>query len=211
MWQEKDALNAVKLYFQKDESYLLNCRPHRFLGVSLTYQLIFLVYCLLILAVCLRPQIGKPLYWLLIAGLTLVLFRKFLHHCVFRNDIIMTQFALYRHICASESRIMQTNWSDVAEIFVKKSRLFPSISLVCIRCDKKKMPRRNLIPKKLFKMRFGKMKMARIQLIQTHSRPYKQCFALKDCKEFISRIREVQMLEEYSFVISTKGKRYDRI
>jgi len=105
---------------------------------------------------------------------------------------------------------MQTNWSDVAEISVKKSRLLPSYTLIGIRCDKKKLPKGKLIPNKLFKMRFGKIKMARIQLLHAHSRPYKQYFAVKDSKELITRLQEVQMLGEYSFVIGMKGKLNDR-
>lgn len=203
MWDKKDALNAVKKHFRTGETCLLLMQAHRLLGMKRSESLFLLSVLSIIPISAFLIENKTPLYWL-IAVVLLLLSAKTLMHRFCKNHIVLTEFALYRHTCIRESKITISNWTNVASVSIKRSRLFRSAVIVEIVCRKEKLQKRIQIPKKLFVMRFGKLKLTRAKVDFSVAEPVKQRFAITFPQDFLQILGEIQSMPGYTFEIHTK-------
>lgn len=204
MWDKKDALHAVKKHFHTGETCLLMMKTHRLAGMKRTESLFLLSALSIIPLSAFLIQNKTPLYWLMLIVLLLISV-KILARRLCNNHIILTDLALYRHTRIRESKIMISSWANVASVSVKRSGLFRSAVIVEIVCRKEKLPKRILLPKKLFVMRFGKLKLSRAKIDFSATEPVKQRFAISSSNEFLQILGEIQSMPGYSFEIHTKG------
>lgn len=205
MWSEKDALIAVMRYFRSGESCILIQKPHRFLGIARSELVWLLIYVAVMILFCCFLQIITAFYWFLLIVISVIVWKKIAHHVICKNYIILTEFAVYRYIRSIEPKIMQSEWSDVICVTVKRSRFAPSYATVSILCQKDRLPKRFTLPKKLFRLRFGKIDLSKVYIDTSHLRPIKQTFAVEATEEFMQIIREIRSMPQHSFVIRTRG------
>ena len=205
MWFDKDALKAVSRYFCKNEAFVLLRRTHRVLGLGISYYLVLLGYLGYVAALLLFSQIRIPIAFLILFLSTVLVIRYVIRRSVLPNRMIMTDLSIYRCVGSKEPRIIQSVWTDVTLVVIKRSRLCPSYAHIKIRCDKDRLPPRVILPSKLFRMRFGKIKVSKIHFDLTHSRPILQYFAIDSVEEFLHCLQEIRTMPNHTFVIKTQG------
>lgn len=205
MWSEKDALNGVLPYFCKDESCIFICKPCRFYGMSPRFIICVCIYLSVCNVVLHLDQLQTPLCLFIVFAVSVLIIRHFLYRCICRNHILITQNAIYRYIHLSNAHVVQSRWEDVSDVTLRKMRLFPSHVCVKIHCKKERIPKKRILPRKLIRFRFGKLKIARIRIDRSFIRPVNQQFAVKSEAEFMQILRELQTFPKNSFIIRYKG------
>lgn len=205
MWNQKDALHAVGKQFRRGESCLLMLQLHRFSGMGRAEMSFLLLTVIAVSVFAFALPCKTPLYWLICIALMLVAVRLIVRRAVVRNYLVLTELAVYRCICTYEPAVIQSDWSDVVSVSVRRSAVVRSCLIVEVVCDKKRLPKRRLLPQKLFSVRFGKLKIARVGAFSPRRRPIRQRFAIGMSDRFLQIINELRTIPGNTFELTTKG------